>query len=173
MPTPQDETLERPRVPHRTWRQLPPTPPLGVPLPPPAPTTQMLVTETEPQPAPGAPPRRRGRRILAAGLGAVVGAAAVAGVFALVSDDDDESGALSPVAGATAPGEPEVVQDVVGAVAPAVVEIGHGEAVGSGVIYDDAGLVLTAHHVVAGTGDGHREDSRRPNARWHGRGSCS
>ena len=36
------------------------------------------------------------------------------------------------------------------AVAPAVVEIQHDGGVGSGVIYDKSGLILTAHHVVAG-----------------------
>ena len=88
--------------------------------------------------------------MLAACVGAVVGAAAVAGVFAVVTHDDQNDASGLPVAGASAPNDPESVQSVVKQVAPAVVEIQHDGGVGSGVIYDKSGLILTAHHVVAG-----------------------
>ena len=71
--------------------------------------------------------------------------------------DDTNASAGSPAAAATqsggssAPNTPESVQSVVKQVAPAVVEIQHDGGVGSGVIYDKSGLILTAHHVVAGT----------------------
>jgi S1-C subfamily serine protease len=149
MPAPQDDVIERTLPPHKTWRELPPTPPLGVPLPPPEPTRELLITEAEPVATP--PKTKRGRRVLAACIGAVVGAAAVAGVFSVVTRDDNSTdNAAAPVAGASAPNQPESVQSVVKQVAPAVVEIQHDGGVGSGVIYDKSGLILTAHHVVAG-----------------------
>ncbi|HMK10756.1 MAG TPA: trypsin-like peptidase domain-containing protein, partial [Acidimicrobiales bacterium] len=153
MPAPQDDVIERPLPPHKTWRQLPPTPPLGVPLPPPPPTMTYDTIEATGEPAPQ-PKSKRGRRVLAACVGGVVGAAAVAGVFAVVNKDNGTSpaaAAVAPAKGSSAPNQPESVQNVVKQVAPAVVEIQHDNGVGSGVIYDKSGLILTAHHVVAGT----------------------
>ncbi len=157
MPSPQDDVIERPLPPHKSWRELPPTPPLGVPLPPPPTTQTFVVDETPTQPVAAPPSAKRGRRVLAACIGAVVGAAAVAGVFAIANRDDSNASAGSPAAaaaqsgGSSAPNTPESVQSVVKQVAPAVVEIQHDGGVGSGVIYDKSGLILTAHHVVAGT----------------------
>jgi len=146
MPSTQDDVIERTLPPHKSWRELPPTPPLGVPLPPPE-VTQTFVVPGAPV---GAPAKtKRGRRVLAAIVGAAVGAAAVAGVFAVVTHDDKSDNGAVPV-GASAPNDPESVQSVVKQVAPAVVEIQHDGGVGSGVIYDKSGLILTAHHVVAG-----------------------
>jgi len=148
MPAPQDDVIERTLPPHKSWRELPPTPPLGVPLPPPEATRTFAATGSAPV---GAPAKsKRGRRVLAACVGALVGAAAVAGVFAVVTHDDQNDASGLPVAGASAPNDPESVQSLVKQVAPAVVEIQHDGGVGSGVIYDKSGLILTAHHVVAG-----------------------
>ena len=44
-------------------------------------------------------------------------------------------------------GTPEAIAAALG---PAVVQIEIGGGIGSGVIYDTSGLILTAHHVVAG-----------------------
>jgi putative serine protease PepD len=157
MPSPQDDVIERPLPPHKTWRELPPTPPLGVPLPPPPTTQTFVVDDTPTQPVAAPPSSKRGRRVLAACIGAIVGAAAVAGVFAFANRGDSSASAGSPAAaaaqsgGGSAPNTPESVQSVVKQVAPAVVEIQHDGGVGSGVIYDKSGLILTAHHVVAGT----------------------
>ena len=148
MPAPQDDVIERTLPPHKSWRELPPTPPLGIPLPPPEATRTFAATESTPVAAPAK--TKRGRRVLAACVGAFVGAAAVAGVFAVVSHDDQNDASGLPVAGASAPNDPESVQSLVKQVAPAVVEIQHDGGVGSGVIYDKSGLILTAHHVVAG-----------------------
>ena len=42
------------------------------------------------------------------------------------------------------------VQDIVKQVSPAVVQLEPNGGIGSGVIFDKSGLILTAHHVVAG-----------------------
>ena len=42
------------------------------------------------------------------------------------------------------------MQDIVKRVSPAVVQLEPNGGVGSGVIFDKSGLILTAHHVVAG-----------------------
>ncbi|MCP5027343.1 MAG: PDZ domain-containing protein [Actinomycetia bacterium] len=52
-----------------------------------------------------------------------------------------------PIAGTSL----EPVADVAAVIAPAVVQIGTSTGVGSGVIYDSAGLILTNHHVVDGS----------------------
>ena len=45
------------------------------------------------------------------------------------------------------------VQDVVRRIGDAVVQLEPAQGVGSGVVFDKSGLILTAHHVVAGTED--------------------
>ena len=93
MPAPQDDVIERTLPPHKSWRELPPTPPLGVPLPPPEATQTFAAIGAEPV---GAPVKtKRGRKVLAACVGAVVGAAAVAGVFAVATHDDNQNDASS------------------------------------------------------------------------------
>ena len=68
----------------------PPRRRVGVPLPPPAPTTETLfATPAQPDGRPGK--TKRGRRVLAACVGAAVGAAAVAGVFAVATRDNSSN----------------------------------------------------------------------------------
>ena len=80
-------------------------------------------------------------------------AAVVATIGAVVWSQGESSG-TSPttptVAAPSEPGSTSSVQDVAKALGPAVVQIEIGQGLGSGVIYDSSGLILTAHHVVAG-----------------------
>jgi putative serine protease PepD len=88
------------------------------------------------------------------------------GVGALVvSDDDPSSPAPTAPQSATAvddrPPDPapiegdgaEPIADVAAAVAPTVVQIEVGQGVGSGFVYDESGLILTAAHVVQGNSE--------------------
>jgi S1-C subfamily serine protease len=166
-----DDQSTAPQVPHRTWRDLPasppvadlvPPPPPGIPLPPPLladePTLQLPVARDDDSNddgngsigAPPSPPARRrrwGRMVIAAVVAVAVGAA----VAFVVRDRNDSAGATTPVLSSSTPGTgtPEAIAAALG---PAVVQIEIGGGIGSGVIYDASGLVLTAHHVVA-TGD--------------------
>ncbi|GAB7193603.1 trypsin-like peptidase domain-containing protein [Kineococcus sp. NUM-3379] len=116
-------------------------------------------------------PRRERRRPgwLALGAGLVGSAlAASALTAALVGGTDGTSAELNagrsgapsaaPVQpGAAATGTPDW-QKVVSAVAPSVVAVSvraaGGSGVGSGVVWDDEGHIITNNHVVAGAGDG-------------------
>jgi putative serine protease PepD len=140
---------------------LPPHPPPMYPTAPP-----------DPPPAGGpdapAPASRPPRRVVAALL---AGLALLAGGFALGWSLDDGGGSgteggdrAAPVAvdvdDADRPTEApldtsgeEPVAAVADAVAPAVVQIETATGLGSGVVYDPDGLVLTAAHVVEGSTD--------------------
>ena len=119
-------------------------------------------------PAPEGPRPRRGRTAVAV----IAGVALLAGGFTAgwaVSNSSDDSGddtAAAAVAPAVSvesdtddrPGEApldtsgeEPVAAVADAVAPTVVQIETTTGLGSGVIYDPDGLVLTAAHVVEGS----------------------
>ena len=146
--------------PRRTWRDLPATPPVADFLPPPDPD-QLIAPpgehgEEPPADDPGtaveAPadkPRGRKRVWLAVGAGA-----ALLATVGAVAWSQGESSGTSPttptVAAPSEPGSTSSVQDVAKALSPAVVQIEIGQGLGSGVIYDSSGLILTAHHVVAG-----------------------
>ena len=113
-------------------------------------------TTIDPQPSlePASPvePPRKPRRVWAWALGgvAVVAALVLGGLWALQEDDPtttptvaaSEAEAGSPAAVAAALGPAVVHIEVMGGL-----EAGGG--VGSGVIYDTSGLILTAHHVVS------------------------
>jgi S1-C subfamily serine protease len=151
-------TPELPRPARRSWRDLPASPPLGDLLPPPDATG--LIPPVEPNPTvPGTPEPssagasgggRRSRRTAWVVAGGVTVAAVALGVVLLVGDDD--AATTTPTVAADELGSPAAVATALG---PAVVQIEiaggiDGGGVGSGVVYDPAGLVLTAHHVVAG-----------------------
>jgi putative serine protease PepD len=112
-----------------------------------------------PTPPSGRPPARRGRGALIAAavvLAAIGGGAAGA---ALTDGDDPILGtatavdtspvttAVPPIAGDGA----EPAADVAAAVGPAVVQIETGSGLGSGFVYDESGLILTAFHVIEGS----------------------
>ena len=158
-PNPQDSPSEEPRS--RTWRDIPPAPPLGSPLPPPTHLGGASAYE------PLAPQKSR-KKLVSAIAGAVLIVAAVA-VLAVQGGNDstdaekattttsETSTSASTVPGSTvapgntspsvgAAGSPQAIAQAVG---PAVVQIDDNGSIGSGVIYNKSGLVLTAHHVVA------------------------
>ncbi len=107
--------------------------------------------------------RRRGpnrRRSVLTGAGALLVALLLTGGGVLVGTNlapDTRAAADraaqvtgSPVPVAVGPGAEEPVAEVAAALAPAVVQIESSGGLGSGVVYDAGGLVLTAAHVVDG-----------------------
>ncbi len=108
------------------------------------------------------PTRRTG--VARRNVGAIVLAAGLAvGAFGLgrVSTEPGTQLATTPssmaAAGAAASDAPvisteEPVADVAAALTPSMVQIETGEGLGSGIVYDSSGLILTAAHVV-GTAD--------------------
>lgn len=140
---------------HRSWRDLPASPPIGdvtehqdttlrSPVPPVAVPADHAPAETTPR------PRHTWAWVFAA---TAVAALLVAGGAWLTGLGDGDSTTTPTVAaGQAEAGSPAAVAEALG---PAVVHIevlgglGAGGGVGSGLIYDSAGLVLTAHHVVA------------------------
>ena len=150
---------EEPRS--RTWRDIPPAPPLGSPLPPPSHTSGATTYE------PVAPQRSRKKPvgIVAAAVLLIVGILVFAAQGGTSSSDAEKvtsttseaSKGTSTVPGSTvapgnsspsvgAAGSPQAIAQAVG---PAVVQIDDNGSIGSGVIYNKSGLILTAHHVVA------------------------
>ena len=143
----------RPRK--RSWRDLPASPPVGEVIPPQPPagsvaTEEMPVAPMPPIEADQKP--RSGWRTFTYILGAVV--LALVGLAAWVWQQDQASPQTTPTvpAAEAEAGSPSAVAAALG---PAVVHIDilggleEGGGVGSGVIYDTSGLVLTAHHVVS------------------------
>lgn len=135
----------------RSWRDLPPSPPIGEVL-----DTEQTKTleQASPRLSPeSGPPTETQRRSPWLALGVVMAALGlvVTGAFYLQRGG---SGATTPTvepAEAEA-GSPSAVAEALG---PAVVHIEilggleAGGGVGSGVVYETTGLVLTAHHVVS------------------------
>lgn len=132
----------------RSWRDLPPSPPIGeVPE---SQDTQVLppTPPTEPS-GPVTEPRGRGWRTFAV----VFLVVALLGAGAWYTQQGAGTSTTPTVSASEAEaGSPTAVADALG---PAVVHIeilgglDAGGGVGSGVIYDDSGLILTAHHVVS------------------------
>lgn len=137
----------------RSWRDLPASPPIGdvaeledTALRPPV---EPASASPEPAPVSETPKRRTWTWVM--------GAAAVVLIMAAGGAWLSQIGADSTTTPTLAPEEADVGSPTAVAVAlgPAVVHIevlgglNAGGGVGSGVIYDDAGLVLTAHHVVS------------------------
>ncbi len=138
-----------------SWRDLPASPPVGE-IPDVVASTQILepVARPETAPVPSEPNRSRGKsRWVAAGVVAVLIIAGASGIW--LGNND---GSTTPTVAATEAeaGSPTAVAAALG---PAVVHIeilgglDAGGGVGSGVIYDESGLVLTAHHVVSFSDD--------------------
>ena len=142
-----------------------PTMPLAPPVPPVPPPPTTPVPPGAPWTAASRPPKRSATRLLAA---LVVAVLLVGGGFALAKSQEGGSPAKQAASGAkadrTTPGTPaptvvdasntdEPVAAVAAAVAPTVVQIETDSGLGSGFIYDDEGLILTANHVVSGAGN--------------------
>ncbi len=141
---------------HKSWRDLPPTPPLVWPTTAPAFATAAVGPAGSAMPTVGAP--RRTRRRLVVGTALLVGAFAVVGTGMLAAGD--QVGALlAPLAAAGGPAEPDKVAavippsdeplaDTAARLLPSVVQIEAGAGVGSGFVAAEGGLILTASHVV-------------------------
>jgi putative serine protease PepD len=103
----------------------------------------------------GSPPGRRPSRWLVAAVAGVVLLASGYGLSeALDRDATGQTGAgiptAAPVAAAPIPSGEEPAAAVAKALLPTVVELRHGNSVGSGFVYDRNGYILTAAHVVEG-----------------------
>ncbi len=146
---------------HDTFPPLPTTPPASPPTSEP-PTSESPTVEVAPPPPPPRAPSSGGGRgrswrpapILAA---SILSAVIASGVTATIVDSDhattvaasDSSRppATAPAATPVASGT-ERAASAAAAIAPAVVQIQTRTGVGSGVIYDKSGLILTVAHVV-------------------------
>lgn len=145
--------LKEPRLRRRSWRDLPASPPIGD-------VSELDDTALHPpvEPEPPQPDsdqtsgsESRRPRLLLVG-GAVVVLALIAGGTWLWQRDVSSPTTPTVVPTEAEAGSPGAVAEALG---PAVVHIevlgglDAGGGVGSGVIYDESGLVLTAHHVVS------------------------
>jgi hypothetical protein len=146
----------RPR--HRSWRDLPASPPLTDQVPPVGLTIDTDETSTvelpdapevaPPPPIEPRPKRNTGRYWAMGGVAAALLIGAI-GIGLWLGGGDETT---TPTLAADEVNSPAEIATALG---PAVVQIDlfggleAGGGVGSGVIYDTGGLVLTAHHVVA------------------------
>jgi putative serine protease PepD len=144
----------QPAPPHVPQMQRPfgpaayPAPPYqpAVPMP-----DAMSAPMSAPMPAPVRPRRRLGLTIAAAfATVALAGGSAVAGGYAALELRPDSAQVTSAAAGSTATKvDPASLASVAAAVLPSVVSIQTGQALGSGVVLNAAGAILTNNHVVA------------------------
>jgi putative serine protease PepD len=139
---------------HKSWRDLPPTPPLVWPT-----TAPAFATATAGVPALAAPaPSRRPRRRLVLGTALAVGALILVGTGVLAVGNQlnalqaSLASAVDPStpdkAAAAIPPSDEPLADTAAKLLPSVVQIEAGNAVGSGFVAAEGGLILTASHVV-------------------------
>lgn len=109
--------------------------------------TGLLAAVASPQKPPTS---RRGRGYLI-GVAALVAGLAIGAILTSGTDSAaDPTEASTQAAALSAPADIAAVAANVG---PAVVQLEAASGLGSGVIYDSSGLILTAAHVVAGTAD--------------------
>jgi putative serine protease PepD len=130
---------------------LPPSPP----VPPP---TSTPVPPGPPAPSTGSPPRRRFRWAALVVLLAVLVAGGGFGLARYVDDTKTITPAVSSPAPTVKPvvntnNSDEPIAAVAAAVSPSVVQIETRTGLGSGVVYDTDGHILTAAHVVADAGN--------------------
>lgn len=143
---------------HKSWRDLPPTPPLVWPATVPAFATAAASVPVTPAPRAVRHPRRR----LLMGTALVVGAVVVA-ASGVLNTGQRLASQLAPAAAASSPEAPsgapgavppadEPLAKTAAALLPSVVQIEAGNAMGSGFVAADGGLILTASHVVGRSG---------------------
>ncbi len=137
---------------HKSWRDLPPTPPLVWPNPQYA--TAAAGAAASPMPAAGA--SRRPRRRLVVGTALLVAAVVLVGT-GLLATGNPIGTLLAAAAGgrdaadrgaAVLPQSDEPLANMAERLLPSVVQIEADGAVGSGFVAADGGLILTASHVV-------------------------
>lgn len=119
--------------------------------------TRESTEATEPTPV-GEPERRSRSRSwggFVAGLGMLVAGVAVGWLVfgGPVEDALQDPVTETPVVEPSVDASAEPVAAVAESLLPSVVQINTGAGVGSGVVYDSDGLILTAAHVVAGADD--------------------
>ncbi|MEE1942503.1 trypsin-like peptidase domain-containing protein [Streptomyces sp. TRM 70361] len=94
----------------------------------------------------------RGRGGLRAGAAALCAAAVLFTGCTGGGSDEDSGSSPSPSASVPVPGEADALQDafqdVVDQVLPSVVQVTTGQGLGSGVVYDEEGHIVTNAHVV-------------------------
>jgi putative serine protease PepD len=138
---------------HRSWRDLPPTPPLVWPTTPPFATAAAGATGS---PIPGAATSRRPRRRLVVGAALLVAAVVLVGT-GLLATGNPIGTLLAAAAGgsgaaekgtAVLPPSGQPLADMAERLLPSVVQIEADGAMGSGFVAADGGLILTASHVV-------------------------
>jgi S1-C subfamily serine protease len=137
---------------HKSWRDLPPTPPLVWPSAPPF-ATAPAGAGASTMPAPRA--ARRPSRRLIVGTVLVLGALVVVGT-GLLATGNPLAALLAAAAGnpgqdpaaALLPPSDEPLAETAAKLLPSVVQIEADGAVGSGFVAADGGLILTASHVV-------------------------
>jgi hypothetical protein len=149
-PLTQLDTRENGNV-HRSWRDLPASPPVADEIPQYVVDTAATAPTIElpPVDAPTPPPKRHRLKSLLFGAGVGIAVAALLVFLGNRLFWDEESVTPTVAPASSTPGS------VAAALGPAVVQIDifggldAGGGVGSGVIYNAGGLVLTAHHVVS------------------------
>jgi putative serine protease PepD len=137
---------------HKSWRDLPPTPPLILPATPLA----TAAAGAGASPTPAAQTQRRPSRRLIVGTAVLVGAIVLVGTGVLATGNQLGTllaaaalGAGGPDKGAAVlPPSDEPLADTASRLLPSVVQIEAGGAVGSGFVAAEGGLILTASHVV-------------------------
>jgi len=137
---------------HKSWRDLPPTPPLVWPTSPQFATASVGAAEA---PLPRVRGARRPRRRLVIGTAVLVATLVIVGTGIVATGD--RLGALMALAGGPSgpnnaagvvPPNDESLADTAARLLPSVVQIEADGAMGSGFVAADGGLVLTASHVV-------------------------
>ncbi len=127
------------------------------PAPAGVPRLSEFTSTSNPTPTTAKPRRRFGAMLVAASLAAVIGAGAGVGSYAYLVQD----GIASPISVTTVPaGKTAVLDGTVAAaaarIAPSVVTItvqsGRSGDIGTGVVLDESGHILTNHHVVEAAG---------------------
>src|SRR5215218_7243150 len=111
-----------------------------------------------PPAAAGSPRGRRPSQWLAAVVAGVVLLASGYGISQALDNDTPAgagipTGAPAQIAAAPIPSGEEPAAAVAKALLPTVVEISHGNGLGSGFVYDRNGYIMTAAHVVQGTNE--------------------
>ncbi len=139
---------------HKSWRDLPPTPPLIWPTAPPL-ATAAAGAGVSPMPARAS---RRPRRRLIIGATVLVAAVVLVGT-GLLATGNPLAALLAGTVGGGGPNQAgalltpgdEPLADTAARLLPSVVQIEADGAVGSGFVAADGGLILTASHVVGGS----------------------
>ena len=137
---------------HKSWRDLPPTPPLVWPNP----QYATAAAGAAASPMPAARASRRPRRRLVVGTALLVAAVVLVGT-GLLATGNPIGTLLAAAAGgrdaadrgaAVLPQSDEPLANMAERLLPSVVQIEADGAVGSGFVAADGGLILTASHVV-------------------------